>query len=225
MRNSSAPVKPDAPMMATWCMERTLRPVECLCNDLHTTRTDLQRDTGELGLEILGDALSATLDPDRSRSCHRRAQPPSVGLTSLIPMMPNRSLPSHGSPWRDRWCTRRQRGRSWCRWRDHDLIDIVVHDDRRNRPERLLAVDRHVVGDAGDDGGRIEVTSIEAVVGEAHTTDRHLGALGLTSSTWAATLATAASLTSGPTPTPSAVPIPAFTLATRGTIVSMNASA
>ena len=89
MRNSSAPVKPGADD-GDLVHERTLRPVECLCNDLHTTRTDLQRDTGELGLEILGDALSATSRPRPESFMPPNGAAADVGLTSLIPMMPNR---------------------------------------------------------------------------------------------------------------------------------------
>ena len=38
MRMSSAPVNPDAPMIATLSMGTTLRPLECLCNVLHISQ-------------------------------------------------------------------------------------------------------------------------------------------------------------------------------------------
>src|SRR5699024_1635756 len=53
------------------------------------------------------------------------------------------------------------------------LVTVLVTADREDRPEDLLVHDGHVVVDAGEQGGRVEVT----VAGAGFTTCDHLGAL------------------------------------------------
>ena len=158
-------------------------------------------DPADLGVLILGQALvtalssEATLlhapERDRGRGGVDVVDPDDAEVERLGD--PQRSVEVTGVD------VRRQPVGGVVGRGDH-LVLVVEHDDRGDRPECLLAVDGHVGGHAGEDGGCEVVAAVEVVARQAGAAgDRSSPRGRAASATWRSIFSMAAASISGPT--------------------------